>query len=51
MAWIVLAQVRDTWQALCKYGDEISGSVKCRELTSKGLLFSPEGFFAVDLFD
>ena len=31
MAWIALGQDRDRWRALCKYGDKISGSVKCRD--------------------
>jgi len=31
MDWIALAQDRDTWRALGEYGNELSGSIKCRE--------------------
>ena len=29
--WMELAQDRDSWRALCEYGDEPSGSKKCGE--------------------
>jgi hypothetical protein len=50
--WIALAQDRDRWRALCKDGDESSGSVKCRDsffLLAEELLSSLEGVFTVEL--
>ena len=29
--WMELAQDRDRWRALCEYGNELSGSIKCGE--------------------
>jgi len=29
--WIELGQDRDRWRAFCEYGNEPSGSIKCRE--------------------
>ena len=29
--WMELAQDRDRWQAFSEYGNEPSGSIKCRE--------------------
>jgi hypothetical protein len=31
MDWIELAQDRDRWRGLCECGNELSGSIKCRE--------------------
>ena len=28
--WMELAQDRDRWRATCEYGNELSGSIKCR---------------------
>jgi hypothetical protein len=32
MDWIHLVQDRDQWRALCKHGNEPSGSIKCWEV-------------------
>ena len=29
--WMELAKDRDRWRALCEYGNELSGSIKCGE--------------------
>ena len=29
--WMELAQNRDRWRAICEYGNELSGSIKCGE--------------------
>ena len=48
--WMELAQDRDSWAGVCEYGNELWGSIKCREFLDylQNQLASEEGLCCME---